>query len=310
MSDDQPYESPSLLPAVEPSSPPTPQPAVFRVWPSILSPFAAIVLAGILQVVLIVGLVISGQVGAESFDAFIGMLTNPPVFLSMLVAGQVAFAITAVAAGYLSPEPMRQRLAFPPRPAPTKIYLLTMLGSIFVLAIAIGAAYAMTLLFAPDESLEQLFENMTVGWAIPFVILIGVLPGFFEEIFFRGYIQTRFLKRWSPPVAIGASAILFGIAHITPHAVALATIFGFWFGYVAWRTGSIGPGILCHFFVNFGLNLWRMIVKFAEVSETIQWVVTVVAVVIGLGCFLLAIRELQKLAPPNGPSLEMARGSS
>lgn len=309
MSHDQPYESPKPWPADEPGSPSNVPRTRPRVWPSVLAPIAGIGVAAALQAVVIIGLVIFGQAFGSPPD-LLEMLTDPPVFILLLILGQLGFAIVAFAAGHFSPEPMRQRVAFPAKPASKKIYLLTMLGSIFVLAIAALAANAMTLLFEPDKSFENLFEKMTIGWAIPFVLLIGILPGFFEEILFRGYVQTRFLKRWSPPVAIAVSSILFGIAHVAPHSVALATVFGIWFGYIAWRCDSIGPGILCHFFVNAGLNLWRMIVKFAEISDTVQWVVSVVLVVVGLICFVLAIRELQKLPPPTSFAPEMTGSPS
>lgn len=278
-----------------------------RVWPSVLSPFAAIILAVVFQIVMAVVLVfiLMGQ-GTEPdqlSDKIMDSMTDPPVFILTLVLGQVAFAIVALLAGYLSPEPLRQRLAFPPNRASGKIYLLTMLGSIFVLALAMSAAYGMTLVVDPDGSVEGLFSKMTIGWLIPFCLLIAFLPGFIEEILFRGYIQTRFLKRWSPPAAIALSSILFAIAHVSPHAIALALILGVWLGYIAYRSGSIGPGIACHAFVNGGLNVWRMIAKFGEIPETTQYIVSGVAVAIGLVCFFLAIIELRKLPKPDSPTV-------
>ena len=231
-------------------------------------------------------------------NGIIDILSDPPIFILILVLGQLAFAITAFAGGYLSPEPLIKRLAFPPDYASPKIYLLTCLGSIFVLAVSLAAAYGASLVANPDESLAALFDKMTIGWSIPFVILIALLPGFIEEILFRGYLQTRLLKRWSPTIAIGVSSILFAIAHIALPAIALALILGVWFGYIAYRTGSIGPGIACHAFVNGGLNLWRMIIKFGEIPETTQHIFNGSFVAVGLVCFILSIRELIRLPVP------------
>ena len=51
-------------------------------------------------------------------------------------------------------------------------------------------------------------------------------------------------------------------------------------------------------FVNGGLNLWRMIIKFGEIPETIQHIVNGSFVAVGLVCFVLSIRELQGLPIP------------
>jgi membrane protease YdiL (CAAX protease family) len=71
---------------------------------------------------------------------------------------------------------------------------------------------------------------------------------------FRGYMQQRLVDRWGPAIGIVVTSIVFGIVHVMPHSIAAAMPLGFWFGYVAWRSGSIFPAMLCHFFVNAGLN--------------------------------------------------------
>jgi membrane protease YdiL (CAAX protease family) len=93
---------------------------------------------------------------------------------------------------------------------------------------------------------------------VVFIILIGVLPGFGEELFFRGFIQRRMLERFRPWVAIGATSLVFGIFHVTPHGIALATIIGVWLGVIAWRTNSILPSACCHAFINSGWNIYQV----------------------------------------------------
>lgn len=131
----------------------------------------------------------------------------------------------------------------------------------------------------------RFFDALTIDSAIVFVLFVGIAPGFLEEMVFRGYTQQRLVKRWGATTGIVVTSILFGLFHITPQAILVALPLGFWFGYVAWRSGSILPAILCHFFVNSGVNTWRMIVKFGEISETAQDSSYVCALAIGVICF-------------------------
>lgn len=294
--------TPDPLPSQAYSTPPPiesePAAALPRVWPSILVPFVAIVVAIGVQIVMVVAFIFYQGVGDFDQDALTDAITSPPGFLAMLLSGQLSFLVVVIVAAIFSPEPIRQRLAFPPSFASAKIYLLTTIGSIPILALSLAAAYGVSKFSWADDSAAAFFEKITIAWAIPFVILIALLPGFIEEIMFRGYIQTRFLKRWSPVATIALSSFLFALVHLSPPTVALAFIMGIWLGYIAWRCGSIGPGIACHAFVNGGLNLWRMIVKFTGISETTQYVCLGVFAVAGIICFILAIRELEKLPPP------------
>ena len=50
--------------------------------------------------------------------------------------------------------------------------------------------------------------------------------------------------------------------------------------------------MLCHFFVNSGLNAWRMLIKFGDISETGQHVVHASALLIGIICFTVYFRPV------------------
>jgi membrane protease YdiL (CAAX protease family) len=105
-------------------------------------------------------------------------------------------------------------------------------------------------------------------------------------------MQRRLLERWSPLRAVVAVSVVFAFFHVMPHAIVVAFPVGLWFGIIAWRTGSIGPGIACHAFVNGGVNAWRLIVKFGDVSEATQGICYVIFILFGTICFVLACRVL------------------
>ena len=78
-----------------------------------------------------------------------------------------------------------------------------------------------------------------------------------EEAFFRGLVQAQ-LQRLCANIprgqllALGAAAVLFGLAHAAGGAmyVALATIAGLGYGWIYQRTGRIEASILTHFALN------------------------------------------------------------
>lgn len=277
-----------------------PRAALPRIWPVLVIPFAAVFLAIVFQVILagviVARLLARGVETSELPTELIESVTSPGMFLITIATGQIAFGGMALLAAYLSPEPMKQRFGFNSVRNPSKTYGLCMLGSIAPLAIALVCVLLVAKVIPPDKSFELLFEKLTPLWGIAFILMIAFPPGFFEEMLFRGYIQQRLLKRWSPWRAILVTSILFAIVHITPHGMAVAFPLGVWLGFIAWRTKSIGPSIACHAFVNGGLNIWRLVVKFGELSETVQRATHVIFVLIGTVCFVLACRMLMSYA--------------
>jgi membrane protease YdiL (CAAX protease family) len=129
------------------------------------------------------------------------------------------------------------------------------------------------------------------------VVFIAVVPGFVEETFFRGYMQRTLLKRWSPATAILVTTFLFAIMHIVPHAVANAFVIGLWLGVLAWRTGSVWPGIVTHAFINGAWNVWQIgkVLGVFPPVPSIPFGVAIGAVV--LGCFIASIWLLARPRP-------------
>lgn len=97
-------------------------------------------------------------------------------------------------------------------------------------------------------------------------ILVVALP---EELFFRGYVQTRLKAAWGEGrgsllgVRVGAwfwtSQLLFAAAHLGDLDFSRLTVFfpSILFGWLRERTGSIGPSVLVHA----GSNLLLMVLE-------------------------------------------------
>jgi uncharacterized protein len=96
------------------------------------------------------------------------------------------------------------------------------------------------------------------------VLAIAVAPGFAEETFFRGLVQTRLRERWRRWPAIVATAVAFGVFHLDLVQGSLAVIAGIFFGWVADRFGGIRPTVAAHAVNN------TMFVLFASLASRDQ----------------------------------------
>jgi ABC-2 type transport system permease protein/sodium transport system permease protein len=121
-------------------------------------------------------------------------------------------------------------------PAAHETYLLSeSLGLTTLSAKQITAAKAM---------LEQL---QTVPlWLV--IATLAIIPAIFEELCFRGFIFGALRTRLTGPLAIIASALLFGIFHeiLSPGRLLPSTFLGLVLGWVRFRTLSVWPCMLLH----------------------------------------------------------------
>ncbi len=305
MMDDQPTETP-IAPVPETSH---------RVWTVFATMGATLALVLFTQIALGIGAVIWLITHGTPLDklatAIQPFLATPSMFILLIIVGPGTFGLAAALAAWFSPVPWGLRLRFVPVKQPLWFCALLIFGSLFPTAIGIGMAEGLVKLWPNipiDATAGEAIQNLTFGWWILFVILIGLIPGFAEEMLFRGYIQSRFVSRFGPIIGIGVTSILFGLAHVMPAAVVMATFIGLYLGIVAWKTGSIWPTIGAHIFINSSINLYRMVIKFAELSESIQQSVMIATVSLSAICCLVALwmlfRPTRRSVAPSTDVLE------
>jgi membrane protease YdiL (CAAX protease family) len=75
---------------------------------------------------------------------------------------------------------------------------------------------------------------------------IALMPGVCEEIFFRGYVQTRLVARWGRWPGIVVSALAFGVIHLDPMQGLFAFVSGLYLGWMAETFGGVRPGVVAH----------------------------------------------------------------
>jgi membrane protease YdiL (CAAX protease family) len=144
----------------------------------------------------------------------------------------------------------------------------------------------------PSEQLRLMTEMMRAhangGFLIVLLLLVGVLPGFVEELLFRGYMQSRLLRRWPPVVAITASTLVFAAAHMDPLHVVGVLPLGIWLGMVAWRADSVWPAMLCHG-INNAIAVVGTILNEPGVIDVTFDPMTIVSLAIGGPAMLLSL---------------------
>jgi membrane protease YdiL (CAAX protease family) len=83
------------------------------------------------------------------------------------------------------------------------------------------------------------------------LIVIGILPGIFEEVCFRGGLQN-ILTRWfkGPWAAILLTSFLFSIIHLSFYGFFVRFALGIILGLIFYYSGSLWLAIIFHFFYN------------------------------------------------------------
>ncbi len=267
-----------------------------RIWTALLAPVvafcAAMAISVAIGIVWAIVLIESGEPFSEIDAQIASVIEDPISYILLLAFGQFPFLITPLLAAWLSPVTFRQRLGFVPSGLSAWQFVVVVLGSFVPVAIGWGLYYAAAQLVPPDESTERLYANMTWGTVVPFIACIALIPGFTEEILFRGYMQRRLLQRWSPWTAILVTSLVFAVVHMELHTVAFALPLGIWLGWVAWKTDSIWPCIATHAAVNAG---WNIVACGMELTgtETLPLPLILGASAVGLAATVAAVRILQ-----------------
>jgi membrane protease YdiL (CAAX protease family) len=227
-----------------------------------------------------------------------GILEHPLGWLAAFAGSELTFLLLSVCAGSSAPEGLRRRLCLVAPNVPRATIVSLMLGTLFVWFLGLlfyRVIQADSWLSPVDSSYAKLARMLAEAawpWKIAFVLVGSVGAGVGEEFLFRGYLQTRLLQRWSVRTSILVSGAMFALAHFDPHHILGILPLCFWLGYIAARTGSIVPGILCHAFVN---AVGQTSLATGLISGTNLWLPSLALGLIGLVPFVLGVRKLERI---------------
>jgi membrane protease YdiL (CAAX protease family) len=129
-----------------------------------------------------------------------------------------------------------------------------------------------------------------------------LLAPFFEELIFRGTILKGFLSNYSAVKSILYSSVIFGIIHFAPATIICATILGLFFGWIYYKTGSVGLTFILHAVANFTIfvtEYFRL-----QIADYSGWYniygkyslfIVFLSVLIVIVCFIQLRKQFRKL---------------
>jgi hypothetical protein len=210
-----------------------------RLWPVFLSCAAAFV------TIVAFSLVAAAAVRSLYPDlsdqaAFEGL----PGLLAGSVASSAAFVLTAlIASGGAAPAALR---LLPGRETGRTLVLVVVgmlslgqtLDSLTVLA---GLAQHGNMVMIRRALAQAAGPDLFLA-----VLIVGLLAGTAEEIFFRGYVQTRLVQRLPRGTAVIVTSVCFGAFHLDWLHSLLALVLGVYLGWITELTGSALPAVVCH----------------------------------------------------------------
>ena len=110
------------------------------------------------------------------------------------------------------------------------------------------------------RSISLLQGDHTVGNLIMNILIIGVLAGFGEELFFRGtFMRLMTTGRINPHVAIWTVAIVFSAMHLQFFGFVPRTLLGAYFGYLLYWSRSLWIPIIIHAANNIIYVCWQWV---------------------------------------------------
>lgn len=109
------------------------------------------------------------------------------------------------------------------------------------------------------ESAISMLQGQGIGNLIFSVLVIGVLTGLSEELFFRGAFQNlMFSTKMKKHLAVWTAAIVFSFLHFQFFGFLPRMLLGAYFGYALWWTGSVWTSVALHALNNsiYAVSLW------------------------------------------------------
>lgn len=292
-------------PPILAAAPPAAKPSL---WPYLLAPFVAFAASAFASGIAVIVVATFSDPGLWNDDAeenlerwFEENQTGFPVIAALLLTAQVTILVTTLFFALLARDRSVRRLGFVRWKGSGWTVAMAVLGTLGVQFLIDLAAES--LIDEPSESLKlltRMFLEPQGLAAVGVAFLMSVLPGVCEESLYRGYMQRGLLRRWSPVTAIGLTSLFFAVMHMdVQHSLGVLPL-GVWFGFVAWRTGSVWPAVLCHFVNNLAAFVFLRLRGDPERLEPPDEPAFFVAGTILVACGVFAAFRLMRTKPDEG----------
>jgi len=295
-----------------PSPPPPPLPPRPRLFPSLLVAFgmlpAFLFVSALAGLVLAVFALATGAAEQDGLQAWLeDFIVTLPGLLAMTIPVQLMLIGTGFGGAFVSRVPWRERLAWRAPGLGVGSWVLVVLGSLGVLSSL--QLLSEWVIDEPSEHLKLIGRLLTEtegAAAVAMFFFFSVMPGFAEEVVFRGFVQTGLARRWPAWAAIGMSGLAFALIHIDPQHMAFVFPLGLWLGFLAWATRSVITAMIMHAVNN--LTAIALARTFSEVEtgelepSPLLYVLTAVLLLSTALCAAHLLRR-RKASAPDGPTV-------
>lgn len=288
-------EAPAQPPPEAPPRPPVDPTAPLGVGGAFLALLTGFFAGQVVGTVLIVILLVVGLAqgwlppfpdSGDPTSWVLALFTHPAILLAGAFASSGTFVATAFGACALARRNARTVLGLVRAPLLASVAAVLGVAAVGLFVDAIVTALRGVLPNLGFDLLGAFGEMAQAGGpaqrVVTFVVMT-IVPGFSEELFFRGLLQRSLVAKWGPVAGIGIAAGIFGLVHIDPAQATGAALTGVFLGWVAWRSRSIVPAIAAHTANNALAWLGANIDSLREMSERQEqmpaWVLALAAVV-------------------------------
>ncbi|MBI3545834.1 MAG: CPBP family intramembrane metalloprotease [Gammaproteobacteria bacterium] len=142
----------------------------------------------------------------------------------------------------------------------TRRHSLELLAVVLVFVVGVNLYFAL-IQYAGTPMVRVSTVYQKAAWPVwSMFVLICIMPAVFEELAFRGVIQTALGHVFNEREAWLIQAALFSILHLMPIIFPSHFLMGLCFGYMRLRTKSLYPGMILH-------ALWNAFV----LSQELYW---------------------------------------
>ncbi len=186
-------------------------------------------------------LIITGQpamdLGSSKFFFILGALPN--LVLPFLYARLKGYDISSL---------------FRFRKVPANVLYISVIIGISLSVVGDELDRIIQIILPTPDFLLEFMDSMHAETAMDWVLLfIGVVlfASVSEELVFRGFLQVSLEQKGDVTRAVLLVSLAWTIIHANPYWAVPIFVMGVIIGFLAWRTGSIVPGIIVHGINNF-----------------------------------------------------------
>jgi membrane protease YdiL (CAAX protease family) len=275
-----------------------------RVWPvfiGFVSVFVSVQVMGALVLAAWAYLLTPIDSGVNGFAAALeGLMASPSGLALAAVVSWTGMGTAALMAGALSPEPWRHRLRLSLDGITAGKVVLVIVGLLGV-SQALDASVALLGLshFGALDHINRVMARASPGWLVVLSFALALGPGMAEELFFRGFMQTRLAQRFGAALAIAITSACFGFIHFDLVHTPVAAVLGLFLGWAVERTGSIVPAMAAHVVNNLIAVLTAGVTWLGSTTAQVSALVAGVLLVLVV---LLALQRASRRPPLDTPT--------